>query len=1284
MDGTNYGGNGNVASSTLQTSSSINSSSSSSVLVNRYIHQLASRYSNDCRVHFEELSKIVQKILYTRKELVNYDNRQNDNRHNLDDIKHLLQECRHQQNDFIHTRTFGGSTTSLSSTSSSTLVDMSIAATSTSISCKKQLGKQTIDEYYRDVMSNKKKRLSNEDDGTLTMNFKSGRCYGCASATIEHCIILLKALVHNPRYKTILGSSNLFRELIDYNLRIGTPSFRAKVRSLLCLLIKDDLEITEEFNNLLLEKIGSVLQTRFMTTFDFGSIRHEMSLLATSFENEDNCWEQRLRCVMKLFLLSLQNKSPAVLEAITLPCLRILYGLIVKPALNDQKKSDQTKTSANIVEQLASVQSPSLSSTKNLVPTRIPFESLNVKVSVDLYHWISSDSQTASFPAWQQRNMKIPPKTTETINDSVMITQYNEYLQKKYFARWLYLHQTGQIRNLKSECFIIRIASSTWIQEVLFNPTSKALRIACRQLLMALFERLTSKQRILIDLFTSLLDDLSHFGGEIGLEFYDLYRSIIFSEFSAKTSNIARNNHWRYYLTFCGLLQHLGQLISTEIDRLKQLEESTLSSDFSQGSALRQLVELMQLFMRDERIRRIHKSSMVGFVLDGYLSLRKLIVQRTKMIDETQAALLELLELLTTGTRAETINFMKVCIESVKKCSLQDLRTPVFIFERLCSIIHPEEKDADEFFISLEKDPQQEDFLQGRMLGNPYSSKDSGMGPLMRDIKNKICQECELVSLLEDDSGLELLVNNKIISLDLPVKEVYKKIVCADAQGGQQQQQQQASGNSWAGGTFNLSSDISLIDTLSGSSLQLGSNLANSSGSSNLTNQSINVAGPTMKITYRIRGLMGDATEEFIENLSNKESVVKDDEKLFELANIMSQSNGLSVMLERLQAIQEINNRSRSLLFVLLKLFGYCVRVIANRHALIEPELNSIGIMLGIVRLFLKNQHADLLTSPSAPGEPSYFEQLLAIMETLLAEASKKEFETFDRFNSETCGTSDDIQMLLNCVSSPDSIIFNSNVASLNNRILRVITFLSIGHPEKMSTLINNFRPYFEFDDYDTQNLSVANPDHWYELFCSLVSAIERNHNGARLKDRMIEERFVSMAIEYLVRNAPPMKSFVLLNSEEWKEFTSRPALKYVLKMLTGMCRGHERTQMLITKDGVPIIHALEQVLSDSHMATLAEHLMDALKENPSVEAKIQEIRLKTREEKKRIAMAVREKQLGELGMKANDKGQVMADSDLLKKMEDELKEEKGLVCSICREGYAYQPQKVLAIYTFT
>lgn len=55
---------------------------------------------------------------------------------------------------------------------------------------------------------------------------------------------------------------------------------------------------------------------------------------------------------------------------------------------------------------------------------------------------------------------------------------------------------------------------------------------------------------------------------------------------------------------------------------------------------------------------------------------------------------------------------MAICVETVQKHNPQDVRTPVFIFERLCSIIYPEENDIGEFFLTLEKDPQQEDFLQ--------------------------------------------------------------------------------------------------------------------------------------------------------------------------------------------------------------------------------------------------------------------------------------------------------------------------------------------------------------------------------------------------------------------------------------------------------------------------------------------------------------------------------------------------------------------------------------------
>lgn len=59
---------------------------------------------------------------------------------------------------------------------------------------------------------------------------------------------------------------------------------------------------------------------------------------------------------------------------------------------------------------------------------------------------------------------------------------------------------------------------------------------------------------------------------------------------------------------------------------------------------------LLSSFVEVESIKRHFKSRLVGTVLNGYLCLRKLVVQRTKLIDETQDMLLEMLEDMTTGT----------------------------------------------------------------------------------------------------------------------------------------------------------------------------------------------------------------------------------------------------------------------------------------------------------------------------------------------------------------------------------------------------------------------------------------------------------------------------------------------------------------------------------------------------------------------------------------------------------------------------------------------------------
>lgn len=82
--------------------------------------------------------------------------------------------------------------------------------------------------------------------------------------------------------------------------------------------------------------------------------------------------------------------------------------------------------------------------------------------------------------------------------------------------------------------------------------------------------------------------------------------------------------------------------------------------------------------------------------------------------------------------------------------------------------------------------------------------------------------------------------------------------------------------------------------------------------------------------------------------------------------------------------------------------------------------------------------------------------------------------------------------------------------------------------------------------------------------------------------------------------------------------------------------------QLAVSTDCIPIIHRLEQVSSDEHVGSLAENLLEALRAHTKVASRIEDVREQTRAEKKRLAMAMREKQLGALGMRTNEKGQVL------------------------------------------
>ncbi|KAF7280363.1 hypothetical protein GWI33_006135 [Rhynchophorus ferrugineus] len=1064
--------------SSNSTQNSVSTVQMAQVKVNKTIQMLAQQYCTECKTSFEELSKIIQKVLASRKELVTY-------------------ERKHHDTDL--------------SESVSVFNDLQISSKAPCV---------------------------------------TNKCYGCATAATEHCLTLLRALALNKTTRQTLCSYGLVQELVWNNLRKGNVSNQEDVRLLLCTLTRDNPEATEDLCNLLMKRITNCLNGNLNSTDLGASIRHEIALLAAMVQKEDECWELKLSCMMSLFLKACEDaKSPIVMESVILPCLKIIQSLMKIPdpardqptaSTGSKKSKDKSNTPKNVVlAKLTSLQAP-----------------------VEVRKFLNKDI-IHSFSGWKTRLVR----RTETTSPSSSATKediHNLYLTEKYVRKW-----RRHVKKLNSNKGLVLNATS-WMETVLFNSSSRQARTVACSIIEAMCTTYENKKEI-ISLLTCFLSKLSE-AGESSAEFLNLYQSLI------------QETPWKQYLTIKGLPLVLANLMTHEIDQLHRLEATTLTSDLAQGYALNQLTELLAGFLDDSSIRGQYKSRLVGAILNGYLSLRRLVVQRTRLIDETQEKLLELLEEMTTGTEEETKAFMSVCIKTVERYSLQDILTPVFIFERLCSIIYPEENDIGEFFLTLEKDPQQEDFLQGRMLGNPYSSNEAGLGPLMRDVKNKICQDCELVALLEDDNGMELLVNNKIMSLDLPVKDVYKKIWLAEGDHD------------------------------------------------------------AMRVVYRMRGLLGDATEEFIETLDNKGQNAVDNEEVYKMANVLADCGGLKVMVTRLGAIQNVW-RAKPLLQVLLKLFRLSIKVNKCQEVLIDPELRAMEVFLKILKLCLE--------SDTDSSQSTVTEQLLDIMETLMSKATSKPFSTFEKL-SITFGGPEYVKSLLAFTVHP-SVKNNSSVLSHLTRILAALVY---GNKDKMEILLNHFKNILEFNRYDFEHTT---------------------------EDQQKLELFFKDALEYITMHAPCVKPTLLrTDSDELKDFISKPALKYILRFLTGLAYSHENTQLEISKaDTIPIIHRLEQVSSDEHVGSLAENLLEALCTNPVVAKQIEEVREFTRSEKKRLAMAMREKQLGQLGMRTNDKGQVTAKSTILQQIE-ELGEESGLVCCICREGYKYQPVKVLGIYTFT
>ena len=165
---------------------------------------------------------------------------------------------------------------------------------------------------------------------------------------------------------------------------------------------------------------------------------------------------------MKIFIMATNEgkTSPTVMEYVTLPCLKILHGLMRGPSMIPAalKKDAHNRSSNN----------------ENSEPADLkPCEGISLFVD----KWLSEmDGQT--YEDWQKRALRYTTTALKSNNadEKARKTESRSlYLQEKYFKKW---YDKTLKRNNSYE--LDMTSKSSWLKRVLFNPSSRMAREVSR------------------------------------------------------------------------------------------------------------------------------------------------------------------------------------------------------------------------------------------------------------------------------------------------------------------------------------------------------------------------------------------------------------------------------------------------------------------------------------------------------------------------------------------------------------------------------------------------------------------------------------------------------------------------------------------------------------------------------------------------------------------------------------------------------------------------------------
>ncbi|XP_008230303.1 PREDICTED: auxin transport protein BIG [Prunus mume] len=1088
------------------------------------------------------------------------------------------------------------------------------------------------------------------DSGVAASRFVVSRspnnCYGCATTFVTQCLEVLQVLSKHPSSKRQLVAASILTELFENNIHQGPKTARVQARTVLCAFSEGDINAVTELNSLIQKKVMYCLEHHRSMDIALAT-REELSLLSEVCSLADEFWESRLRVVFQLLFSSIKlgAKHPAISEHVILPCLRIISQACTppKPDVPDKEPSMGKATTGSQIKDESNSISGSLGGLgSGGKPTP---ESLDK-------NWDASqktqDIQLLSYAEWEKgasyldfvrRQYKVSQSTKG--GSQRTRPQKQDFLALKYALRW----KRCTSKTAKNDLSAFELGS--WVTELVLSACSQSIRSEMCMLISLLCAQSTSRRFRLLNLLVSLLPATLS-AGESAAEYFESLFKMIDSEDA------------RLFLTVRGCLGTICKLITQEVGNVESLERS-MHIDISQGFILHKLIELLGKFLEVPNIRsRFMRDNLLSEILEALIVIRGLVVQKTKLISDCNRLLKDLLDSLLLESSENKRQFIRACI-----CGLQNHgeerkgRTCLFILEQLCNLICPS-KPEPVYLLVLNKAHTQEEFIRGSMTKNPYSS--SEIGPLMRDVKNKICHQLDLLGLLEDDYGMELLVAGNIISLDLSIAQVYEQV--------------------WK--KSNQSSNAMANTTL------LSPNAVPSARDS-----------PPMTVTYRLQGLDGEATEPMIKELEEDREESQDPEVEFAISGAVREYDGLEIILSMIQRLRDDFKSNQEQLVAVLNLLMHCCKIRENRQALLR--LGALGLLLETAR------HAFSVDAM----EPA--EGILLIVESLTLEAN--ESDNINITQSALTVTSEEtgeqakkiVLMFLERLSHPLGLKKSNKQQRNTEMVARILPYLTYGEPAAMEALILHFSPPLQdWREYDRlqkehednpkdENIAqqAAKQRFTLENFVRVSESLKTSSCGERLKDIILERGITGVAVGHLRDSFSVAGQAGFKSTTEWAIGLKLPSVPLILSMLRGLSTGHLATQMCIDQGGIlPLLHALEGVSGENEIGARAENLLDTLsnkegKGDGFLEEKVQMLRHATRDDMRRRALRKREELLLGLGMRqelASDGGErIIVARPLLEGLEDvEEEEEDGLACMVCREGYSLRPTDLLGVYSYS